>query len=85
VLSRRLDSGLRQEPGTKQGRARRPAKTTTGRGKSNHSEWASQEIRVENENPTPVVGKPRELNKDETYSFSALNGNAEWSYNIASS
>ena len=52
----------------KQGSIRRPEKATIGRGKSNHSEWASLEFFVEKE--TSLVAKPRKLKKDEKDRFS---------------
>jgi hypothetical protein len=42
-------------------------KSTTGRGKANHSEWVSGEISVEN--PTSEMAPPRKLKKDEEDNF----------------
>jgi hypothetical protein len=58
-------AGLRAKPGPKKEVG---IKGTIGRGKSNHSEWISGEISVEN--PTSEMAPPQSRKKDEKYDLS---------------
>ena len=66
-------AGLRAKPGPKQGSIQKRFPKKSGRGKANHSEWNSQENRVEN--PTSAMPPPWELKKDDKDNLStAANG-----------